>query len=66
MKFPGFAVTNQSDGRVTIQSIVLDETELTPESDWMEGYPNRDPELGVWVGRDIEAALKEIRNRLLR
>ncbi len=66
MRFPGFEVTvAQRDGGVSIRRIELDETELTPESNWMEGYPNSDPSEGIWVGRDLDAALTEIRRRLL-
>ena len=66
MRFPGFEVTvSQRDGGVSIRRIELDETELTPESNWMEWYPNSDPSEGIWVGRDLDAALTEIRRRLL-
>ena len=65
MKFPGYEITNQPDGVVAIRSIELDETELTPESDWMEGYPNTEPSEGLWVGRSLDAALAEIRRRIV-
>jgi len=65
LKFPGYEITNQPDGLVAIRRIELDETELTPESDWMEGYPNTDPSEGLWVGRSLEAAMVEIRRRIL-
>lgn len=66
MRFPGFEVTvGQRDEGMSIRRIELDETELTPESNWMEGYPNSDPSEGIWVGRDLDAALTEIRRRLL-
>jgi len=65
LKFPGYEITNQPDGEVAIRSIELDETELTPESDWMEGYPNTEPSEGLWVGRSLDAALVEIRRRIV-
>ena len=65
MRFPGFQVVAAEDGSITIRCIELDETELTPESNWMEGYPNTDPGEGLWFGRDIDAALNEVRRRLL-
>lgn len=65
LKFPGYEVTNQPDGLVAIRRIELDETELTPESDWMEGYPNTDPTEGLWLGRNLDAAMAEIRRRIL-
>lgn len=65
MKFPGYQIANAEQGAITIQRIELDETEFTPESYWMEGYPNADPEEGLWIGRDIDAALNEVRRRLL-
>lgn len=64
LKFPGYEVTNQPDGLVAIRRIELDETELTPESDWMEGYPNTDPTEGLWLGRNLDAAMAEIRRRI--
>jgi len=64
-KFPGYEITNQPDRLVVIRRIELDETELTPESDWMEGYPNTDPSEGLWVCRNLDAALAEIRRRIL-
>lgn len=66
MRFPGFVVTNHENGEVCIRKEIFDDTELTPESKWMEGYTNGDPESGVWAGRDVEAALCEVRKRLLR
>ncbi len=65
MKFPGYQIRNSDNGVILISCIDLDETELTPESDWMEGYPNSDPEEGLWLGRDLDAALNEVRRRLL-
>lgn len=65
LKFPGYEITNQPDGFVAIRQIELDETELTPESDWMEGYPNTDPAESLWVGRSLEAAMAEVRRRIL-
>lgn len=65
MKFPGFIVSNQSDEVVVIKRVDLDDTELTPESNWMEGYPNKDLQSGVWLGRDLESALLEIRRRMV-
>jgi hypothetical protein len=65
LKFSGYEIFNQPDGVVAIRCIELDETELTPESDWMEGYPNTDPSEGLWVGRSLDAALAEIRRRIL-
>jgi hypothetical protein len=65
LKFPGYEVTNQPGEVVAIRRVELDETELTPESDWMEGYPNSDPSEGIWVGRDLDAALAAIRWRLM-
>ena len=64
MKFPGYTVTFSEDGSTTISRSIFDETELTPESNWMEGYPNGDPTAGYWQGRDLDAALVEIRRRL--
>lgn len=64
MKFPGYAVSNASDGAITIQRIELDETELTAESNWTEAYPNSDPSCGYWAGRSLDSALQEIRRRL--
>lgn len=66
MRFPGYVVTNQVSGGVTIKRDIFDDTELSTESNWMEGYANSVPESGVWIGRDIEAALEEIRKRLSR
>jgi hypothetical protein len=65
LKFQGYEVTNQPEGLVVIRRIELDETELTPESDWMDGYPNTDPSEGLWVGRNLDAAMAEIRRRIL-
>mgnify|MGYP007125622848 CR=1 FL=1 len=65
MKFPGYEVTNQPGEVVAIRRVELDETELTPESDWMEGYPNADTSEGLWVGRSLDAAMAEIRRRIL-
>lgn len=65
MKFPGYQVVAAEDRSITIRCVELDETELTPLSNWMEGYPNTDPEAGLWLGRDLEAALNEVRRRLL-
>jgi len=64
LKFPGYQVVTAEDGSITIRRIELDETELTPESNWMEGYPNADPGEGLWLGRDLDAALSEVRRRL--
>jgi hypothetical protein len=64
LKFPGYQVVTAEDGSITIRRIELDETELTPESNWMEGYSNTDPEEGLWLGRDLDAALNEVRRRL--
>ena len=47
MRFPGYQVEAAEDGSITIRCIELDETELTPESNWMEGYPNTDPGEGL-------------------
>lgn len=63
MKFPGYVVSTL-EGKVAISRVEIDETELTPESDWMQGYQNEDPNSGVWLGRDLEAALIEVRKRL--
>lgn len=65
MKFPGYLVTKGKDGEIRIRPTELDETDLTPDSDWMVGYPNCDPSEGIWVGRDLDSALAEIRRRLL-
>lgn len=65
MKFSGYEVTNQQDGIVAIRCVEMDETELTPESEWMDGYPNADISEGLWIGRSLDAALSEIRRRLL-
>ena len=64
MKFTGYEVTNLQDGLVAIRRVELDETELTAASDWMEGYSNSDPSDGLWVGRDLDTALAEIRRRI--
>ena len=64
MKFPGYAVTSGADGAITIQRVELDETELTPESDWMEAYQNSDQDYGYWAGRNLDAALLEVRRLL--
>lgn len=63
MKFPGFVVSSL-DSKVEIRRVEIDETELTPESDWMEGYQNQDENACSWMGRDLEAALIEVRKRL--
>lgn len=65
MRFPGFEVTVDVNGTIAIRRVEIDETELTPESDWMEGYPNSDPSEGIWVGRSLDAAMAEIRRRIL-
>lgn len=66
MKFPGFMVSNQADGSVLISHMVFDETELSPDSNWMEGYSNKDLESCIWLGRDIDSALLEVRKRMVR
>lgn len=64
MKFPGYQVEQADDRSVTIRRVELDETELTPESNWMEGYANADPEEGQWLGRELDAALNVVRRML--
>jgi hypothetical protein len=64
MKFPAYAITNAPSGAITIQRVELDESELTPESNWTEAYPNSDPSSGYWACRSLDGALQEIRRQL--
>lgn len=64
MQFPGYTVTTDSDGAVTIRSFTFDETELTPESNWTECYGNSDDEDAFWGGRGLDSALDAARRRL--
>ena len=64
MKFPAYQISQNKNGTITVSHVVLDETELTPESKWMEGYLNNCPEEGLWQGRSLESTLENIRTLL--
>lgn len=56
MKFPGYWVS-VSEGKVLLERVTFDETELDPATNWKQAWQNQDVESQVKGYVELEAAL---------
>ncbi|MDP3537953.1 MAG: hypothetical protein Q8S26_04550 [Azonexus sp.] len=66
MQFPGYIVSRDENGIVSIAKCDFDETELTEKSDWTEAHYNLELNIDQWGGRDIDAAIEAAKRFLMK
>lgn len=66
MQFPGYFVSREENGIVSIAKCVFDETELTEKSDWTEAHYNFEPDIDQWGGRNIDTAIEAAKRFLMK